>query len=71
MFGGHCIEFIRKKLLNMCTAFGLNTLNGVCNGELQDRYTFISNFGNSVNDYFMVSEDLFSLIQHDSLLCVM
>ena len=26
-----------KKLLNMCTAFGLNILNGVCNGDLQGR----------------------------------
>ena len=41
-----------KKLLNMCTAFGLNILNGVCNGDLQGRYTFISNCGNSVNDWF-------------------
>ena len=54
----------------MCTTFGLNILNGVCNGDLQGRYTFISNSGNSVNDYFMVSEDLFSLIQHDCRLCV-
>ena len=43
-----------KKLLNMCTAcVGLNILNGVCNGDLQGRYTFISHCGNSVNDYFM------------------
>jgi len=55
----------------MCTAFGLNILNGVCNGDLQGRYTFIFNCGNSVNDYFMVSEDLFSLIQHDCRLSVM
>ena len=60
-----------KKFLNMCTAFGLNILNGVCNGDLQGRYTFISNCGNSVNDYFMVSEDLFALIQHDCRLCFM
>ena len=60
-----------KKLLNMCTAFGLNILNGVCNDDLQGRYTFISHCGNSVNDYFMVSEDLFALIQHDCRLCVM
>ena len=58
-----------KKLLNMCTAFGLNILNGVCNADLQGRYT--SNCGNSVNDYFMASEDLFALIQHDCRLCVM
>ena len=43
----------------MCTAFGLNILNGVYNGDLQGRYTFIFNCGNSVNDYLMVSEDLF------------
>ena len=60
-----------KRLLNMCTAFGLNIFNGVCNGDLQGLYTFISNSGNSVNDYFMVSEDLFSLIRHDFRLCVM
>ena len=60
-----------KKSLNTCTAFGLNILNGVCNGDLQGRYTFISNCGNSVNDYFMASEDLFALIQHDCRLCVM
>ena len=34
-------------------------------------YTFISNCGNGVNDYFMASEDLFALIQHDCRLCVM
>ena len=55
----------------MCTAFGLNILNGVCNGDLQGRYTFISNCGNRVNDYFMASEDLFALIQHDCRLHVM
>ena len=72
MFGENTVlNSFGKKLLNMCTAFGLNILNGVCNGDLQGRYTFISNSGNSVNDYFMVSEDLFSLIQHDCRLCVM
>ena len=48
----------------------MNILNGVCNGDLQRRYTFISNSGNSVNDYFMVSEDRFALIQHNCRLCV-
>ena len=55
----------------MCIAFRQNILNGVCNGDLQRRYTVISNSGNSVNDYFMVSEDLFALIQHDCRLCIM
>ena len=60
-----------KKVLNMCTTFGLNILNGVCNGNQQGCYTFISNCRNSVNDYFMVSKDLFALIQHDCWFCVM
>ena len=46
-------------------------MNGVCNGDLQGRYTFISNSGNSVNDYVMVSEDFFAIIQHDCRLHVM
>ena len=42
------------KLLNMCTTFGLNILNGVCNGDLQGRYTFMYNSGNKVSHYFVV-----------------
>jgi hypothetical protein len=37
-------------------------MNGVCNGDLQGCYTFISEFGNSVNDYFIASYDLFASI---------
>jgi len=51
-----------KCLLNLCSSFGLCILNGVCNGDLQGRYTFISEFGNSVNDYFILSHDLFHCI---------
>ena len=58
MFGGYYIEFIReKKLLNMRIAYGLDILTGVCNGDLQGRYTLISNCENSVTDSFMFSED--------------
>ena len=60
-----------KMLLNLCIAFGLNIMNGVCNGDLQGRYTFISESGNNVNgDYFIVSESLFTLFQHDCQLRV-
>ena len=71
MFRRFCTKFIlRKKLLNMFTAFGLNILNGVCNGDLQGRYTFISNCENSVTDSFMVSEDFsFSYSEWLSALC--
>ena len=55
--------------MNMCTALGLIILNGVCNDDHQGRYTVIANCGNSVNDYFIVSEDLFALNQYDCRLC--
>ena len=51
-----------KKLLNMCTAFGLNILNGVCNGDLQGRYTFMYNSGNRVSNYFLFFPIIFLLL---------
>ena len=50
-----------KPLLNICTAFGLDILNRVCHGDLQSRYTFMSNCGNSMNDYFMDPKIFFLL----------
>jgi exonuclease III len=44
-----------KKFLYMCTSLGLCMLNGVCNGDLEGRYTYISDTGNSVNYYFVAS----------------
>ena len=51
-----------KLLLNMCTVLDLCILNGVCEGDLQGRYTYISETGCSVNDYFVLSTDLFALV---------
>eukprot|EP00745_Piridium_sociabile_P045820 TRINITY_DN998_c1_g4_i1.p1 TRINITY_DN998_c1_g4~~TRINITY_DN998_c1_g4_i1.p1 ORF type:complete len:378 (+),score=37.26 TRINITY_DN998_c1_g4_i1:85-1134(+) len=48
-----------KKLLNVCSVIGLYILNGVCNGDLEGHYTYISDTGCSVNDYFLASSDLF------------
>jgi hypothetical protein len=48
-----------KKLLNVCSVIGLYILNGVCNGDLKGHYTYISDTGCSVNDYFLASSDLF------------
>ena len=47
-----------KLLLNICTTFGLNILNGACNGDREGCYTYISQSGSSVNDYFILSNDL-------------
>jgi hypothetical protein len=51
-----------KKLLNLCSALGLIILNGVCNGDLEGRYTYISDSGNSVNDYFITSANFLDLL---------
>ena len=52
-----------KYLLNMCITLSLFVMNGVCNGDQHGRYTYITETGNSVNDYFMMSDDLFALVQ--------
>ena len=52
-----------KQLLNTCVALDLFIMNGVCNGDPQGRYTYISDTGNGVNDYSLVTDDLFALVQ--------
>lgn len=56
------INTFGKTLLNFCTAFNLCILNGVCNGDLDGRYTYISESGCSVIDYFVVSSELYALL---------
>lgn len=51
-----------KSLLNMCTTLNLCILNGMCLGDLEGRYTYISDFGCSVIDYFLLSSDLLSTV---------
>eukprot|EP00745_Piridium_sociabile_P003840 TRINITY_DN122266_c0_g1_i1.p1 TRINITY_DN122266_c0_g1~~TRINITY_DN122266_c0_g1_i1.p1 ORF type:complete len:165 (-),score=17.57 TRINITY_DN122266_c0_g1_i1:470-964(-) len=45
-------------------------LNGVCNGDLEGRYTYISKSGNSVVDYFLLSDELFALVHKHCQLSV-
>ena len=59
-----------KLLLNLYTTFDLCILNGLCEGDLQGCYTSISETGCSVNDYFIVSRDLYALIHSTCELCV-
>ena len=49
-----------KSLIEMCAGFGLIVLNGINKFDASDTFTFISPHGNSVNDYFIVSEALFN-----------
>ena len=51
-----------KSLLNMCTSFNLGILNGRCNGDPEGRYTYITDMGSSVVDYFVMSCDLLAYI---------
>lgn len=59
-----------RNLLSMCTALGLYILNGVCDGDRTGCFTFIKDSGTSVNDYFMVSGDLFDFILSFCNMCV-
>ena len=59
-----------KLLFNLCTTFDFCILNGVCKGDLQGCYTYISETGFSVNDYFILSSDLYVLIHSTCELCV-
>ena len=52
-----------KQLLNMCVALDLWIMNDVCNGDPQGCYTYISDTGNSINVCFLVTDDLFALVQ--------
>ena len=48
--------------MNMCTAVNLCILNGMCHGDHLGRYTYFSDAGSSVNDYFLLSNDLFAVV---------
>ena len=43
----------------MCSCLELLILNGMCTPDLSDKHTFLSVTGNSTNDYFLSSHDLF------------
>ena len=56
------INTFGKSLLFMCTALNLCILNGTCEGDRLGAYTFISDAGASVVDYFIFSCDLYALL---------
>ena len=47
----------------MCVACCLYIIDGVCNGDRQGLYKYIYDIGNSVNDYGLVTDDFFALVQ--------
>ena len=49
-------------LLNLCSTYGLCILNGACNGDLHGHCTHVTDSGYSAIVYFIVSEELFSIL---------
>ena len=56
------INTFGKSLLFMCTALDLCIVNGTCEGDRLGAYTFISDAGASVVDYFVLSCDLYASV---------
>ena len=47
-----------RSLLEMCAGFEFMILNGMCISDPKGSFTFVSQHGNRIIDYFIVSEDL-------------
>ena len=56
----HVISTYGASLIELCASFNLIILNGLCDSDLLGNFTNISPHGNSVVDYFIVSECLMS-----------
>ena len=57
---------MKNFLLNVCITFDFCILNSVCKGDLQGCFTYISETECIVNDYFILSSDLYTLIHSTS-----
>ena len=47
-----------NQLIDFCSMFDCSIVNGLCEREFDDGFTYISNSGSSVIDYFITSNDL-------------
>ena len=56
------MNYYGKLLLNVCAAMGFTILNGFCCGDEVGRFTYVADNGNSVNDYFLVSDNFLPVI---------
>ena len=54
------INAFGKSLLCMCTALDLCIINGTCEGDRNGRFTYITDNGASVDDYFLISCTLYA-----------
>ena len=57
-----------RRIIEMCNTFNLTPLSGLSEKMFDDKYTFISNRGNSTIDHFLCSPDFLKhVIQHSVL----
>jgi exonuclease III len=53
-----------KSLLSLCRSLGVHVLNGRAGDDKEGNFTFVSHIGKSVNDYIIVSTELY-----DNVVC--
>jgi exonuclease III len=58
-----CINSFGKKLIELCTVFDLLPVNGLVSKKFDNRYTFFSEVGQSVIDYFLCSADVLPFVK--------
>ena len=52
-----------RRLLETCACYGLEILNGFCPGDETGNFTYLSEHGYSVVDYFLMSSDILYLAE--------
>ena len=58
-----CVNTFGKKLIQLCTLFELTPVNGLFHFEFDECFTFISERGNSVIDYYLSSVDFIPFVK--------
>ena len=59
---------MKIQTVNLCYIHKMRILNGDCDGDREGEFTFVSDSGSSVNDYFLVSLD-FPRVQNSAGPC--
>ena len=57
-----------RKLIETCNTFNLTPLSGLKQQSFDDKYTFISNRGNSTIDHFLCSPDFLKFVKQHTVL---
>ena len=57
--GNQRIRISRQIVIDFCSTFRCTPLNGTHQGDTEGQFTFVSDQGNSVLDYCIVSSDMY------------